>query len=93
MSSSILYLPLPSTPRFVHLKDFLIPLLAKEEWAAKIKVKFCRDDWTMMAKSVSVLQVTTRGRYFSFLVCTKCVSTVVTKTAGLLRCYRAALPL
>jgi hypothetical protein len=43
------------------LKDFLIPLLASQEWSSKpslVKAKLRHDDWDLMNKVVKVLQVT-----------------------------------
>ena len=39
------------------LKEPMITLLAKDEWAAKIQAKFSRGDWDLMAKVVNVLKV------------------------------------
>ena len=45
-----------SFQRFFKLKDFLVPLLAKEEWSKKINFSLTLGDWNTMGKVVKVLQ-------------------------------------
>jgi len=44
--------------RFVKLKSVVLLLLAKPQWANKVKAKIREEDWDLMAGIVSVLQVT-----------------------------------
>ena len=43
--------------RFVLMKEFLVPMLAKTEWKKKVKVTIAEEDWELMEKIVAVLQV------------------------------------
>ena len=53
MLSTIIFL----YPRFFKLKEFLVPLLAKEEWSKKVDFSLTLGDWNTMGKVVKVLQV------------------------------------
>lgn len=49
--------------RFVKLQPFLVELFARPEWSRKpglAKAKFREADWDLMAKLVTILQVTQR---------------------------------
>ena len=43
--------------RFVKLRDVLIPLMGRPEWSSKLKTKFRHEDWALMGKITTVLQV------------------------------------
>ena len=44
-------------PRFLHLRNPVSAVLAMDEWSSKVDVRFHNNDWDIMSKVVSVLQV------------------------------------
>ena len=43
--------------RFHKLKEFLVPLLSKDEWVGKVDCTLTLGNWNLIGKVVKVLQV------------------------------------
>ena len=51
------YFSLIYVSRFLNLRGPLSAVLAMDEWSGKVDVRFRHNDWDIMTKIVSVLQV------------------------------------